>query len=92
LLRVVADVLRVVERNDRLHSQSMLPSIVGSRWAPSAGMGTNAIVRAQIRSKQGTQVAAVAGVRGVPAAAGVLGGWSAIFSRKAMISSTSYHF
>ena len=33
--------------------------------------------------KHNTQVAAVAGVRGVPATAGVLGGCSATFSRKA---------
>jgi len=43
-------------------------------------MGGNAVCRVHM---QDTQVAAVAGVRGVAAPAGVLGGWSAIFSRKA---------
>jgi hypothetical protein len=39
--------------------------------------------RVQSVLRQSAQVAAVAGVRGVPATAGVRGGWSAIFSRKA---------
>ena len=55
-----------------------------------AGMDGNAIVRVQVYFKQDTQVAAVAGVRGVPAAAGVLGGRSAIFSRKATRLSINY--
>lgn len=79
-----------MKKDRHVPSQIVLVSTIRCRWKSSAGVYGNAIVDVQIQSKQGTQVAAVAGVRGVPAAAGVLGGWLAIFSRKAMISSTSY--
>ena len=52
----------------------MLDMIRLTRASSAAMDDENAVARVQEQSKRGTQVAAVAGVRGVPAAAGVLGG------------------
>jgi hypothetical protein len=76
--------LRWLDKSFGPGDDTMKGAVLSCRTVP----GCMLIIRSaklplQIMLPRAVQVAAVAGVRGVPATAGVLGGCSAIFSRKA---------